>query len=549
MDINFFQELSKSENYPHKPDKVEIKQTHASYIFIVKPYVFKIKKNVNFGFLDFSDLRKRFYYCIEEIKLNQRLCKELYINLVILYYDKNNKNVIFQDIFTNDNKDLTKIDYDKVFHSIIQNINSDSTEIEFAIKMHYIEDKYFLKNQSITIKKLEFIAEKLIHFYNNLQPLNEDYSKKNIIENLEDCKNFINLTIPDIMYRLIKKFNEYYFKKYHYKLQKRIKDGWIKDCHGDLHLEHIIVKNNSICIYDCIEFNKEFRHIDIANDIAFLCMDLEFYGYYRESFYFIKYFYKKIYNYDMIFLQDLYRCYRAFVRGKVYSLKSLQKQISEEEKNDSIYLARKYFNLSFKYALTDIHPTIVVFMGRIGSGKSTLARKFADFLNINIYSSDVIRKSLFGLPLYERTPEHLKSIVYSKLITYIVYNKMIENAIKSSLKDGIAVIDGTFATRSLRNIALFRSFEENIKILFIEVETQKEIIIERLKKRQNSKEEVSDAGIEEFLSFYDKYEPPLEIPINHKIKIKIQKEWNIDKLFNYMLRKILIHRFSYKHIY
>jgi len=541
--------LNNPKIFPEKSAKIEIKQTHASYIFIVEPYVYKIKKNVNYGFLDFSTLEKRFFYCWEEIRLNRRLCKDLYINLVLIQFDLIHNNVEFKEIFTNEELDsLSNLDYKKKFNYIINNLDSN-LEVEFAIKMHYIKEQYFLKNQSITFNKLKMIADLLIEFYNNTLTLKEDYSKKNIIENLKDCKDFIDEIIPYNMYRIIKKFNEIYFKKFNYKFYKRIREGWIKDCHGDLHLEHIIIKNQKICIYDCIEFNKEFREIDIANDIAFLCMDLEFYGYYRESYYFIKLFYRNYYNYDLIFLQDLYRSYRAFVRGKIYSLRSKQKTLTKEEQIESKELARKYFNLSFKYTIKDIHPTIFVFMGRIGSGKSTLAKKFAEFIDVKIYSSDVIRKSIFNLPLYKKTPEELKSIVYSKTITNIVYTKMIENAIESALKDGLSILDGTFATRYLRNLVYFRAFEENIKLIFIEIDPKKEIILKRLENRMNSKKEVSDAGIEEFINFYDYYDPPNEIPLNQKIYIKILKERDIELVFNYLLKKILIHRFIYKHPY
>ena len=539
--MQLFEMLKNPVYYPHKPKQIIVKETHASIVFIAKPYVYKFKKNVNFGFLDFSSLEKRFYYCIEEIRLNQRLCKEIYINLIKIYYKDN--LLFFEDIFLDEEFLLNK-KYKDLYNNIIKNINN---EVEFGVKMHYIEEAYFLKNQQISISKLEKVAEVLAKFYQTQKPIQEDYSRKNIEENLNDCKDFISYTISPLMYRFIKKFNQTYFKKYHFKLKKRVENGWIKDCHGDLHLEHIVVKDDSICIYDCIEFNQEFRCIDIANDLAFLCMDLEFYGYYRESYYFIKYFYKKFYNYALIFLQDLYRSYRAFVRGKVYSIKSRQDK-SEEEKQKSVQLAEKYFRLSLKYALFDIHPSIVVFMGRIGSGKSTLARKFSEFFGINQYSSDAIRKSFFRIPLYDRTPEELKSIVYSKIITDLVYNKMIESAIQDSLKMGISVVDGVFGSRYLRNIALFRAFEENVKIIFVEIETKKEIILKRLEKRMNSKE-ISDAGINEFLSFYDYYEPPYEIPLNQKIHLKIVKEREIDQIFHYLLKKILIHRFLFKHPY
>lgn len=550
---NLIELLKKPENYPHKPENIQLLQTHASYVFIAKPYVYKIKKPVQLGFLDFSSLKKRFFYSLQEIQLNMRLCEKLYIGLVRIVFDQSINKFTIEHLKSSDEiVNIPPQEFDELFSTFsLENTLEKNTNIsvEFAIKMYYIEDKYFLKNQNITYDILQKITDKLVFFYQSLPSLQNDYSKKNIFENLKDCEIFVNDILPFLMYRFIKKFKELYFKKYNYKLLKRIQDGWIKNCHGDLHLEHIINYNDSICIYDCIEFNHEFREIDIANDIAFLCMDLEFHGYYHESYNLIKMFFRKFDNYDLIFLQDLYRSYRAFVRGKVYSIKSKQEGISTEEWKESRELARKYFNLSFLYALKGIHPTLLVFMGRIGSGKSTLARKFASLINANVYSSDVTRKTFFNLPLYERTPDHLKEKVYSSLITMLVYKKIVNDGIHDSLKHGIGIVDGVFAFRVLRNIALFRAFEENVKVIFIEIAPEKELILKRLEKRQLADNEVSDAGIKEFIDFYDLYEPPNEIPKNQKITIKIKKDRDIDTILSFLLKKILIHRFQYKYNY
>lgn len=519
-------------------------QTHASIIILERPDVYKIKKEVNFGFLDFSTREKRLYYSILEIQLNQRLCNGLYQSIVAIYIKQN--SIYFEPVLSSE--EILNIKENKI-QNIIENLlkNFDSN-IEFGIKMNYIEEEFFLKNQNIDFYKLEKIANHLIKFYDSIEIYNKSFIKEAIEENILQVQKFIGETIDLNTFRLIKKFNQFYLKKYANILQARIKNNWIRNCHGDLHLEHIIYKKDSICIYDCIEFNEQFRYIDVANDIAFFCMDLEFYGYYRESYYFIKLFYKKYYDYFLIFLQDFYRSYRAYVRGKVYSLKSISDTISKEEKKESIFLAKRYFSLSLQYALKDIHPTVFIFMGRIGSGKSTYANSFSSLFGVNVFSSDIIRKKLFAISPYEKTPENLKPIMYSKFITFIVYQKMIQDSIQSALRNGIAVLDATFATRSLRNLAIFKYFEENIKVIFIEIQVKKEIVIERLKNRV-FENQPSDAGVEEFLNFYENYQPPFEIPENQKIVIKINKDYSKEKVFNYILKKILIHRFLYKHYY
>ncbi|MDW7975823.1 MAG: AAA family ATPase [Leptospiraceae bacterium] len=525
-----------------------IKQTHASFIFITKPFVYKVKKPVNYGFLDYSTLDKRFFYLSEELRLNKRFCPELYINVVLLHYDHNSHKLEFLDVYSKEEiENLDNLQPMHKFHELKNKFQNQ--KIEFALKMYYVEEKDFLRNQVIHYQKLNKITERLIEIYQTLPRAPKNPQKEIIFQNLDDCSSFVNYTITPIAFRIIKRFNLLYFRKFYSLLRKRELDGWVKECHGDLHIEHIIIQNGKVCIFDCIEFNPDFRYIDIASDIAFFCMDLEFLGYYRESYYFIKNIYKFFHNYEIILLQDLYRCYRAFVRGKVYTLKSLHKDINQTEKEEAISLAKKYFQLSLSYALKNIHPTVFVFMGRIGSGKSTLARKLAELLGTRVFSSDEIRKELFYLDKFKRTPEEEKQKLYNRLITQVVYNKMIRDGIDQALKKGVSVLDATFATRKLRNMVLFATFEENVQCWFIEVDTKKEIIIERLKKRENSENEISDAGVKEFLDFYDLYEPPYEIPQKQKITLKLRKERSIDNVFSFLLKKILIHRFQYREPY
>ncbi len=513
-------------------------QTHASLLIIKKPYIYKIKKNVNFGFLDFSTKEKRLYYSILEVRLNQRLCNEIYKGIEIVFV----KELLFQSFLSV--QEILKIKEKELKNFVQELVSYHGDFVEYAIKMDYIEKPFFLKNQEITFDKLEKIANHLILFYKNAEIQKKTYIKKAVKENFQKVKDFIGITIEPLTFLLLKKFNKLYLKNYRSLFRSRIQNHWVRDCHGDLHLEHIIYRNGLVCIYDCIEFNQEFRYIDIANDIAFLCMDLEFLGYYKESRYFLNLFYQIYRDFNFIFLQDFYRSYRAFVRGKVYSLK-LHSIVDQKEKIESIEVSKKYFQLSLKYALKGIEPTLFVFMGRIGSGKSTYAKKLAELLGVKVFSSDVIRKQFFNLNLYERTPEHLKKIVYSKFMTKLVYQKMIREAIEFSFQNGVSVLDATFATRALRNLLVFSCFEQNSQFLFIEIETKKEIIIERITYRMNSKTEVSDAGVEEFLKFYEYYQPPNEIPKYQKIKIRIQKNYPIEKVFQHILHKILNQRFRF----
>ncbi|MGH7909244.1 MAG: AAA family ATPase, partial [Thermodesulfobacteriota bacterium] len=335
-------------SYPHKPRYVKHVQTHASHVFIVPPYVYKIKKPVNFGFLDFSTLDKRKYYCEKEVELNTRIC-EAYLGV----------------------EDISTRDGDFVFGK------GDET-IEYAVKMRKLPERYFLKNLltrgRVTKDYLMSVIEKLVEFYNKL-PVTKfisdfgrpDRIRINIDENFSLSERFIGKTISKPTYDAIKFYNNNFFEKKPHLFNERITKGFIRDCHGDLHLEHINLSPQGVCIYDCIEFNERFRYIDIASDIAFVAMDLDFNGYSELANFIVHEISKRMGDETIFEVIDFYKCYRAYVRGKVESIRSTEPEIPSEERQDSQEKAKRYFRLALRYALFGSRPSLVVTFGLIGT--------------------------------------------------------------------------------------------------------------------------------------------------------------------------------------
>ncbi|MEZ4548123.1 MAG: hypothetical protein R3B51_10570 [Thermodesulfobacteriota bacterium] len=197
-----------------------------------------------------------------------------------------------------------------------------------------------------------------------------------IDDNERTVKNFIGKTISWTSWEAIYFSNERFFAEKAALFASRKDEGFIKDCHGDLHLEHINIGPDGICIYDCIEFNDRFRHIDVASDVAFLAMDLDFNGYFGLGREFVA---------DMAGalgessagVLDFYKCYRAYVRGKVGGLTSVGEGVPEDERKEAIETARRYFGLALRYALFGSSPIVIVTFGVIGSGEIDLAEMLA----------------------------------------------------------------------------------------------------------------------------------------------------------------------------
>lgn len=327
-------ELIKPSAYPDDPEIVELLQTHISFIFITSNYVYKVKKAVNFGFLDFSTLEKRLFYCNKEVELNKRLSADIYLDVVPVN-DEGEKLII----------------------------DGNGKIVDYAVKMKKIPMdtvmKKLLEDDKITNEMMERVAKKIADFHkiaDNSTEIDEfgkmSMIKTNTDENFEQTMNYIGKSITKEDYDIIKDYTDEFYKNNHNIFEKRIQDKKIRDCHGDLHMEHICF-SEPIIIFDCIEFNERFRYSDTAADIAFLAMDLDFHNRIDLSKSLIDSYVKYSDDSGIYNVLNFYKIYRAYVRGKVISFRLDDKYISDEDKSDAIKTARKYFDLAKLYVNQD----------------------------------------------------------------------------------------------------------------------------------------------------------------------------------------------------
>ncbi len=512
----FYKIIKNPSLYGDNIKDVRIIQTHISYVILTGEYVYKFKKPVNFGFLDFSTLEKRKYYCEEELRLNKRLCPEIYLDVVP---------------FTRKNDSVE--------------INGLGKVIEYAVKIKEFPQEAilnkFLEKNGIGEETIDNIVDILVEFYKSSKNSDEiDYFgtveaiKNNIDENFEQTKDFINLTITKEMFDFIKKRTNDFLKENKNMFENRVKNGFIKDCHGDLHSGNIVLLDDKICIFDCIEFNKRFRYSDVASDIAFLSMDLDFLGQAYSSSYFIQKYVEKSKDENLFKVLNFYKCYKAYVRGKVIGFKINDSNIDKIEKEKTIYLARKYFDLAYYYSQLfsrknkrDVKPVLFITTGLTGTGKTTVARKFAIDYNANIISSDNIRKELAGIDKYERHYDAYNTGLYSPKKMRKTYDKIFEKA-KIFLKDQKnVVLDATFKTEKLRDLARVISKKNNACFLILYCNCPKEKVKEYLNFRV-AKKSVSDGRWEIYVKQKDSFEKPKK---NDFIEIDVSKN-NFDYQLN-----------------
>jgi uncharacterized protein len=331
---HIIQDLSKPEAYPEKTKTIQIIHTHISIVFIGDEFVYKIKKPVNFGFLDFSTIEKRQYYCQQEVVLNNRFSQSIYKGVLPVTYNNNTYT-----------------------------INGSGEIVDYAVKMKRLPEKDFLKNRflnkTVTTDDIKRISSAIATFHTNALQTKQiqkygtlESVKYNTDENFQQTTPFIEKTISKQQYSDIKHYTDTFYKEKKDLFSQRIKQGKIKDCHGDLHMEHICL-TDPIVIFDCIEFNERFRYSDILSDIAFLLMDLEFNNGHTLATQLLNIYLKQI-NEDtdttVLDLIRFYKTYRAYVRGKVTSFRLYDSSINNVEKNKAQQLAQRYFTLAHSYA-------------------------------------------------------------------------------------------------------------------------------------------------------------------------------------------------------
>ena len=324
------QALLKPGSYPHSPGAVELRQTQMSFLLLTGDYVYKVKKAVDFGYLDYTTLERRRFFCHQEVALNSRLCRGVYLEVVPI--------VRAGDVIC---------------------VESEGEILEYAVKMRQLPREkmmdVLLDNNQMSQEMVREVAHRLAQFHQQAASGDEistygdlDTVVHNAEENFSQTEKYIGLSISAEKYQAIKAYTQGFIHRNVPLFRRRVDGGRIRDCHGDLHAAHVCF-SDGICIYDCIEFNDRFRYCDVASEIAFLAMDLDHHHRPDLSGAFVAAYVEMSRDDELGQLLDFYKCYRAYVRGKVESFKLDDPHISQGEKRGTVAVARRYFELAESY--------------------------------------------------------------------------------------------------------------------------------------------------------------------------------------------------------
>jgi uncharacterized protein len=328
----FLQALLQPGCYDHPAPELKLVQTHISSVILAGDFVYKFKKPVNFGFLDFSDLEKRRACCAQEVLLNRRLCPDIYLGMVEVTLEPDGHYAL----------------------------NGKGAVVEYGVKMVRMPEErmmvHLIRSGELGTEHVDALVTVLADFYRRADGGVEiarfgtaEAVGVNVLENFEQTLGFVGQgALSQEQLDRISVYAQAFLKK-EAVFQQRIDGGYIRDCHGDLYSANICLADK-VYIYDCIEFNQRFRYCDVASDVAFLAMDLDFYGLDRLAARFIDTFVQTTMDPGLLEMLNFYKCYRAYVRGKIGLFTAADPAVDPAVRAISIENAARYFRLAQRYA-------------------------------------------------------------------------------------------------------------------------------------------------------------------------------------------------------
>jgi len=508
------QALLSAAPYPHPVGRIQLVQTHISYVFLTRDFVYKIKKPVDFGFLDYSTLGKRRYYCWRELKLNRRLCSDTYVAVVAIRKTRDGYRI------------------DAAGQS---GARPKGRIVEYAVLMRRLPEERMmhrlLERNAVTKPMLRAVAEKLVPFHQagaatsaRIAAYGDWAIRFNVRENVRQWTPYIGRTITEEQDRILRNYSEAFYARRADVMQRRVDELRIRECHSDLRSDAVCFVDpkagaDGICIFDCVEFSRRITHVDVARDVSFLMMDLEFRGRPDLASVFAQHYIEKADDADLPDVLPYYAHYNACVRGKVEGFLLDAPTVPESQKRAAAKRARRYFELACRYAESLPPAMLIITCGLAGTGKSNIARRLGRHLDAAVMTSDVVRKEMAGMDPQERVLDEYRGGLYSTQMSERTYQALFDGAREQLMAGRSVVLDASFTRREHRRAAARLARETGAQYACIEVSAAEDAIRERLAGRLKRGRDASDARWDIYVQQKRRFQRPSEVPPERLIRV------------------------------
>jgi len=504
--------------FDHPVESIEVLETHISWVILAGDYAYKFKKAVNFGFLDFSTLQKRHFYCQEELRLNRRFARQLYLDVV------------------------------GITGSVVEPLlNGPGEPLEYAVKMRRFSQDCLLgklaAKRQLLPEHVDEIAALLAGIHSTIDRAGEDTDFGHadgihhwVLENFAQIRTALQPGGVNPELARLESWCQQEFDTIRAQLVLRRKNGFIRECHGDLHLGNLALVDGRITPFDCIEFNPQLRWIDVMSEAAFLTMDLLDRGYAGLAYRFLNDYLQRTGDYAGLCLLRYYLVYRALVRAKVAALRLSQ----SAAQTDSWAEARRdfdgYTSLAASWAVTPT-PFMLIMHGVSGSGKSWYAGQLTEKLGAIQLRSDIERKRLYGYRAEAKTGSGVQAGIYSQVASDKTYAHLAGLA-GSVVAGGMPVIvDAAFLKLGERQ--RFQRLAKSLGVPFgvLHMEADEPTLIARIERRLEVGTDPSEAGTAVLKSQLATQEPLLPSEMDDVFSIEATTADSLDVLVTRIRKK------------
>ncbi len=502
-------ELRRPEAYAAPVAEVEVRRTLVSLLLFAGDRVYKLKQAVDLGYIDATTLERRRALCEEEVRLNAPLAPGVHLGVVPIRRGADGRLVV----------------------------GGEAGEIvEYAVEMVRLPEESMLarllERGEIDNEPMNALAELLSAFHRSAATgagVDEFGTpagiEVNVEENFRQLAPFVHsaeeaaaagfAVISKAQHAFLRDRAREFLERQRELLQRRVATGRIREGHGDLHAGNVCLLPERVVIYDRIEFNRRFRCLDVANDIAFLAMDLDFRGYPGFASYFAWRYREIAGDPELSQLVDFYKGYRAIVRAKVAALQGGAGDMARAAREALRAESMRYVHLAVGY---ELRPTLILLMGLPASGKTFLAERVAHPLRAALFHSDERRKRLSGVRAGTRAGGEWGRGLYALESRQLTYRSLLADATRTLAAGRSAIVDATFTRREFRRIFVDAAERMGVPYCFLCVRAPEATVRERMAARARAGG-ASDADFEVYLRERDAFEPPDEVPAGHVVTV------------------------------
>jgi aminoglycoside phosphotransferase family enzyme/predicted kinase len=490
--------------YPSRPERVELRETHVSWVFLAGELAYKVKKPVVLPFLDYGTPERRRRMCREEVRLNTRLAPGYYLGVDAILRREGRYSLGPEE---------------------------DPAAVDYAVRMRRVPEErtlaHLIERGELRLSELDAVSRRLAAFHGGadqapLESRDPALLESSLRENVETLEAIGPPTLSPDRIEAMRHFTEAFLSACRDQLQARAEDGWVRDCHGDLRAEHVIVANG-VDAYDCVEFDPALRYVDVAADLAFLVMDVARLGSVELADRLVASYRSAGGNPGDDALLSFYAAYRAWVRSKVACVRISELRAGDPRRARAQGEARALLDLGHRFAWRARLPLVVVICGVAASGKSTLARRVEAISGLRHLSSDVTRKRLAGLAATETaSAEH-----YGEEFNRLTYEELGRLAAEETERTGGAIVDATFRLPRDRKAFATGLGAGPPPIFFAQCTAPPAVLLERATAREGEPGVISDAGPAVVERQLDELEPLEEVP--ERLRAELSTERPVDE--------------------